>query len=102
MYPPGVDALFFSIATIDANIDVLERQLIFSRRFDNAAFRAEDKMRLELSFQDNQVYLSISTRRELFEPPIKTPVTDLEDFKSNFKYLVNTTGLLQRLTLVNN
>jgi len=61
----------------------------------------EDKMRLELSFQDDQVYLSISTRKELFEPPIKTPVTDLEDFKANFKYLVNTTGLLQRLTLVN-
>jgi len=61
----------------------------------------EEKMRLELSFQERQVFLSVSTRKQLFEPPIKTPVTDLEDFKANFKYLVNTTGLLHKLTLVN-
>jgi hypothetical protein len=60
----------------------------------------DDKMRLELSFQGNQVFLSISTTRELFEPPIKTSILDKEDFKANFKYLVNTTRLLQQLTLV--
>ena len=59
----------------------------------------DPKMRLELSFQNNNVYISISTLKELFEPPVKTPVTDKEDFKANFKYLVNTTGLLQKLTL---
>lgn len=61
----------------------------------------DPKMRLELSFQNNTVYISISTLKELFEPPMKTPVTDKEDFKSNFKYLVNTTSLLQQLTLQN-
>jgi hypothetical protein len=60
----------------------------------------DSKMRFELSFQNNKVYISISTIKELFEPPVKTPVTDKEDFKANFKYLVNTTGLLQQLTLV--
>jgi len=60
----------------------------------------DPKMRLELSFQKNNVNISISTLKELFEPPVKTPVTNKEDFKANFKYLVNTTGLLQQLTLV--
>lgn len=60
----------------------------------------DKNMRLELSFQQNVVFLSISTLKELFEPPVKTPVTDKEDFSTNFKYLVNTTHLLQQLTLV--
>ena len=60
----------------------------------------DKNMRLELSFQANMVYLSISTLKELFEPPIKTPVTDIDDFKANFKYLANSTSLLQQLTLV--
>lgn len=60
----------------------------------------DTNMRLELSFQKNNVYISISIMKELFEPPVKTPVTDKEDFNANFKYLVNTTGLLQQLTLV--
>ncbi|WP_020529292.1 DUF3137 domain-containing protein [Flexithrix dorotheae] len=63
---------------------------------------AEEKMRMELSFQGNKIYLSISTSKELFEPPLKTPVTDFDNFYANFKYLVNTTGLLQKLTLVKN
>jgi len=60
----------------------------------------DKNMRLELSFQQNMVFLSISTTKELFEPPVKTPATDKEDFAANFKYLVNTTHLLQQLTLV--
>lgn len=60
----------------------------------------DKNMRLELSFQQNTVFLSISTIKELFEPPIKTPITDKEDFTANFKYLVNTIHLLQQLTLV--
>jgi hypothetical protein len=60
----------------------------------------DNNMRLELSFQQNMVYLSISTIKELFEPPIKTSVTDFNDFIANFKYLANITSLLQRLTLV--
>jgi hypothetical protein len=60
----------------------------------------DKNMRLELSFQQNVVFLSISTLKELFEPPVKTPVTDKKDFSANFKYLVNTTHLLQQLTLV--
>ena len=60
----------------------------------------DPNMRLELSFQQNNVYLSISTIKELFEPPVQTPVTDKADFMANFKYLVNTTGLTQQLTLV--
>jgi len=63
--------------------------------------RIVDKnMRLEISFQQSDVYISISTMKELFEPPVNTPATDKETFADNFKYLVNTTGLLQQLTLV--
>ncbi len=61
----------------------------------------DNNMRLELSFQQNNIYLSISTNKELFEPPVKTPITDKELFRDNFKYLVNTTGLMQQLTMVN-
>jgi len=61
----------------------------------------DTNMRLELSFQENNIYLSISTTKELFEPPIETSITDKEMFRANFKYLINTTRLLQHLTLVN-
>ena len=45
-YPPGMDAFVFAIAIIHFYIDVLEGQLIFSRRFGNDTFRSENKMRL--------------------------------------------------------
>ena len=61
---------------------------------------AEKDMRLELSFMENMVYISISSTKELFEPPIKKSITDKELFRSNFKFLASTTGMLQKLTLV--
>jgi len=60
----------------------------------------DDKMSMELSFQDNSVYISISSVKDLFEPPLSIPVTDFDTFKTNFEYLAGTTGLLQKLTLV--
>ena len=69
---------------------------------ETKAKTVDKNMRLELSFQQKNIYISISTMKELFEPPVKTPITDKENFKDNFKFLVNITGLLQQLTLVNN
>lgn len=57
-------------------------------------------MPMEFAFIENQVFISISTTVELFEPPIKTSVKDPELFKENIRYLKGTTGLLQQLTLV--
>lgn len=61
----------------------------------------EDKMCMELSFQRNLVFISISSVKDLFEPSIHKPVTAKEDFVANIKYLVSTTSLLRKLTLVN-
>ena len=60
----------------------------------------EDKMCMEVSFQDNLVFISITAVKDLFEPPLDTPVTDFDTFRSNFNYLVGTSSLLQKLTLV--
>ncbi|MEM9671960.1 MAG: DUF3137 domain-containing protein [Cyclobacteriaceae bacterium] len=62
----------------------------------------EDKMRYEISFQGNQVYVSIATTKELFEPQISTPMTDFDVFAANFKFLTNTTSLLKNLNISEN
>ena len=61
----------------------------------------ETNMRLELSLQPQKIFISISTTKELFEPPVNSPITDKELFRDNFKYLVAVTGLLQLLTPAN-
>jgi len=62
----------------------------------------EDKMRYEISFQGNQVYVSIATTKELFEPQIHTPMTNFDVFAANFKFLTNTTSLLKNLNISEN
>jgi len=62
----------------------------------------EDKMRYEISFQGNQVYVSIATTKDLFEPQISTPMTDFDVFAANFKFLTNTTSLLKNLNISKN
>ena len=61
---------------------------------------AEERITMELSFQNNRVFISISSGKDQFEPPLSVPVTDFETFKANFNYLAGTTGLLKKLTLV--
>lgn len=56
-------------------------------------------VRLEISIQNRLIYITVSTPEELFEAPIKTPVTDKSFFQHNFKYFITATHLLQQLVL---
>ncbi len=59
----------------------------------------DDEVYMDFSFIGNQVFIAISSAKDLFEPPIRDSITDFEIFKSNFKYLANTTGLMHHLSL---
>ena len=59
----------------------------------------DDEVYIDFSFIGNEVFIAISSAKDLFEPPIRDSIVDFDIFKSNFKYLANTTGLLHHLSL---
>ena len=77
-----------------ADVDVLPKSMLDS--LVNIQRELADDI-LNLSFIDNNVFISISSDKALFEPSLHVPVTDFEKFTADFKYLKFTTGFLEQL-----
>lgn len=56
--------------------------------------------RINLAILDNSIFIAIYTHKQLFEAPIKIPVTDFERFKADFQYLNFTTHLIDQLLVL--